>query len=157
MPRPYRPLALANEFIVMSASRGAEHMKLQKLVYFAYGWWLTGHSDRITTEPPQVWKFGPVFESLYHELRRQIPCPCSTTELVKLRGAGRGLVQFLGFPSSGDPHDLHGPADHVDGALLASGAFRRAASNPLRPDHPNSKGWHNRYHPILAHQRRRPL
>jgi uncharacterized phage-associated protein len=68
MPPPYRPLALANEFIIKSASQGAEHMKLQKLVYYAYGWWLTEHAYRVTTEAPQVWKYGPVFETLYHQL-----------------------------------------------------------------------------------------
>ena len=68
MPRPYKPLAIANEFILRSAPHGAEHMKLQKLVYYAYGWWLASHSDRLTTEPPQVWKHGPVFETLYHSL-----------------------------------------------------------------------------------------
>jgi uncharacterized phage-associated protein len=48
---------------------GAEHMKLQKLVYYAYGWWLLYHSEPIMTEPPEVWRHGPVFSSMYHALK----------------------------------------------------------------------------------------
>jgi uncharacterized phage-associated protein len=67
--RPYRPLAFANEFIVMSRPDGAEHMKLQKLVYIAYGWWLAFHDKPILSEQPQVWTHGPVFKRLYHTLK----------------------------------------------------------------------------------------
>jgi len=73
MPVPYSPLAIANEFIDRHGRPyGVEHMKLQKLVYCAYGWWL-GHYGlegvRLTGERPQIWKFGPVFPSLYRALR----------------------------------------------------------------------------------------
>ncbi|MDP9569650.1 UNVERIFIED_ORG: putative phage-associated protein [Agrobacterium larrymoorei] len=47
-------------------------MKLQKLVYCSYGWWLAGHGldeVRLTSEGPQIWKHGPVFDSLYHTLK----------------------------------------------------------------------------------------
>ncbi len=69
MPGPYRPIAFANAFIVKAQPDGAEHMKLQKLVYYAYGWWLKYHDAPIISESPQVWQFGPVFESLYHALK----------------------------------------------------------------------------------------
>jgi uncharacterized phage-associated protein len=69
MARPYSPLAFANEFIAKSAPRGVVHMKLQKLVYLCYGWWLVGHNEPIIDEAPQVWKHGPVFASLYDTLK----------------------------------------------------------------------------------------
>lgn len=74
MPAPYTPLAIANSFIQNFSARtgGIEHMKLQKLVYCAYGWWLAGHGMdgvRLTNEGPQIWKHGPVFDSLYHTLK----------------------------------------------------------------------------------------
>jgi uncharacterized phage-associated protein len=75
MQRPYRPIAFANEFIVLAQPDGAEHMKLQKLVYYAYGWWLKYHPDRIISEAPEVWQFGPVFPSLYHALKYQGRAP----------------------------------------------------------------------------------
>lgn len=68
MPRPYAPLALANEFILRSGTEGVGHMKLQKLVYCAHGWWLSTHQDSIVSERPEVWRHGPVFSSLYSAL-----------------------------------------------------------------------------------------
>lgn len=73
MTVPYSPLAIANEFIGrFSAADGIEHMKLQKLVYCSYGWWLAANglqSDRLTDEGPEVWKHGPVFDTLYRVLK----------------------------------------------------------------------------------------
>jgi uncharacterized phage-associated protein len=64
----YKPLAVANEFIVMSEGQGVDHMKLQKLTYMAYGWWLAYYDEPFINEAPQVWQHGPVFKSLYHAL-----------------------------------------------------------------------------------------
>lgn len=65
----YKPLAFANEFIRKAGPIGAEHMKLQKLVYMSYGWWLAFHDEPILDESPQVWAHGPVLKSLYHILK----------------------------------------------------------------------------------------
>lgn len=73
MPAPYSPTAIANNFIQQfGAQQGIEHMKLQKLVYCAYGWWLAAQgmeAVRLTTEGPEIWKHGPVFESMYRTFR----------------------------------------------------------------------------------------
>ena len=86
MPIPYTPLAIANNFLEQfGKENGIEHMKLQKLVYCSYGWWLAVHglnNARLTTEGPEIWKHGPVFDSLYHALkvfgRKSITSPQST-------------------------------------------------------------------------------
>lgn len=75
MPRPYHPLAFANEFILKAQPAGVEHMKLQKLVYYSYGWWIAYHEEPILTEPPQVWRYGPVFVSLYLDAEASWPVP----------------------------------------------------------------------------------
>lgn len=86
MPVPYTPLAIANNFLEQFGETGGiEHMKLQKLVYCSYGWWLAVNglqeTTRLTTEGPEIWKHGPVFDSLYHAFkvfgRRQITDPQS--------------------------------------------------------------------------------
>ncbi len=65
----HSPLALANTFIERHAgSAGITHMKVQKLCYYAHGWWLAFENEPFLTERPQVWKFGPVFASLYAAL-----------------------------------------------------------------------------------------
>ena len=44
-------------------------MRLQKLVFFAYGWWMGKHGTPLTDKAPAVWRYGPVFEGLYSALR----------------------------------------------------------------------------------------
>lgn len=71
MPVPYSSVAIANNFVERFAADvgGIEHMKLQKLVYCSYGWWLAARGMegcRLTTDKPQIWKYGPVFSELYH-------------------------------------------------------------------------------------------
>lgn len=69
MPAPYLPLAIANYFLQQHPP--IEHMKLQKIVYCAHGWWLVTQrtAPPLVSERPQVWKFGPVFPSLYQSLK----------------------------------------------------------------------------------------
>lgn len=71
MPSPYTPLAIANTFVEKFGANGIEHMKLQKLVYCAYGWWLAVNEpgNVVSSEGPEMWKHGPVFDSLYQSLK----------------------------------------------------------------------------------------
>lgn len=73
MPVPYSSIAIANNFVQQfGATNGIEHMKLQKLVYCSYGWWLAAYgleAERLTSDAPEVWKHGPVFEDLYHAFK----------------------------------------------------------------------------------------
>jgi uncharacterized phage-associated protein len=65
------PAAIANEFIKLAkeSNRPISPMKLQKLVYFAHGWYLALAGNPLINEPIQAWKFGPVIPSLYHSLK----------------------------------------------------------------------------------------
>jgi len=50
--------------------RGAmSAMKLQKLVYFAYGWYLAITGERLLDERVEAWQWGPVIPSLYSEFK----------------------------------------------------------------------------------------
>ena len=73
MPVPYNSISIANTFLQHFGSEGGiEHMKLQKLVYCAYGWWLAHaglNGDRLTSDQPEIWKHGPVFPDLYHAFK----------------------------------------------------------------------------------------
>ena len=44
-------------------------LKLLKLVYIAYGWYLALTGERLFREPIEAWKHGPVVRSLYHEFK----------------------------------------------------------------------------------------
>ena len=45
-------------------------MQLQKLIYFAHGWWLTFTGAPLTSDLPETWKYGPVYPPVYREFRR---------------------------------------------------------------------------------------
>ena len=73
MAVPYNSVSIANNFIEQfGTSNGIEHMKLQKLVYCAYGWWLASYGldeVRLTNDSPEIWRHGPVFDDLYHTFK----------------------------------------------------------------------------------------
>jgi uncharacterized phage-associated protein len=98
MPTPYQPLAIANEFIGRSGGGGSEHMKLQKLVYISYGWWIAYQETPLCIEQPEVWRHGPVFPSLYHALKNY----------------GRDCITIL----QGDPFGSPPRVDDDDGLVI---------------------------------------
>lgn len=67
----YSPRMVANALLWEATKRGAKltHMKLQKLVFFMHAWSLALHNQPLVSERPEAWPYGPVFESLYHELK----------------------------------------------------------------------------------------
>mgnify|MGYP003624478506 CR=1 FL=1 len=69
----YNPSTIANYFIKKYSSEGAlTPMKLIKLVYISYAWYLTLTEGEKTLidEKPQAWDYGPVFPSLYQSLKK---------------------------------------------------------------------------------------
>jgi uncharacterized phage-associated protein len=46
------------------------NLKMQKLVYYAYGWTLVKHGQRLFDDPIQAWPSGPVVPALYALLSR---------------------------------------------------------------------------------------
>jgi uncharacterized phage-associated protein len=67
----YAPSLIANAFLYKARGAGARlsHMKLQKLVFFVHAWGLALHGESHLSERPQAWPYGPVFETLYHQLK----------------------------------------------------------------------------------------
>jgi len=69
----YSSLDVASYFIVRAKEAGAKDlspMKLQKLLYFAHGWYLAVNDAPLLTDRIQAWQFGPVIDTLYHETKR---------------------------------------------------------------------------------------
>lgn len=71
MSAPYSSKAVANKFIDIAARTGEKltPMQIQKLVYFAQGWYLANFRQELIEEDIQAWKFGPVIPVLYHEFK----------------------------------------------------------------------------------------
>jgi len=64
---PFSAAAVANEFLHLAHRDGQPitPLKMQKLVYFAHGWYLAITGKPLLTEPIQAWQYGPVISSLY--------------------------------------------------------------------------------------------
>ena len=45
-------------------------MKLQKLVYYAHGWYVGFTGNPLIDEPVEAWQYGPVISTLYHEFKK---------------------------------------------------------------------------------------
>lgn len=100
------PLAIANEFIRLHGGDGSiNHMKIQKLVYLAQGWWLAVNGNDLVSERPQVWRYGPVFESLY-----RVFSPAGRAPIMQPRGT-------VPFPGAIVP-DLSGPIFDTERSLV---------------------------------------
>jgi uncharacterized phage-associated protein len=67
----YSTSLVANAFLYKARQSGVQvsHMKLQKLVFFIHAWSLASTGASYVDERPEAWPYGPVFGSLYHELK----------------------------------------------------------------------------------------
>ncbi len=67
----YSAFEVANYFIAKSLQTGKDlsPMKLQKLVYFAHGWYLAMYRKPLINETVEAWRFGPVIPSLYEAFK----------------------------------------------------------------------------------------
>jgi uncharacterized phage-associated protein len=61
-------LAVANWFIDTARASGEyiTAMKLQKLIYFAHGWYLALYDKPLVKEQVEAWQWGPVFPGIYN-------------------------------------------------------------------------------------------
>lgn len=67
----YPAKSIANAFLVQAKNQQAElsNMKLQKLLYFAHSIYLAQTGQPLIGEPPQAWRYGPVYPSVYHHFK----------------------------------------------------------------------------------------
>ena len=77
---------IADWFLARAKSENdpLKHMKLQKLVYFAYGWYFIYSEEPLFPQKICAWQHGPVVEELYQKYKsfkkhpidvEDIPCP----------------------------------------------------------------------------------
>lgn len=66
----YNPTTVANYFIKKHKADDMTPMKVIKLTYLSYCWYLALTKTRLLNEKAVAWDFGPVFPSLYHSIKQ---------------------------------------------------------------------------------------
>lgn len=65
-------LDVADEFVRLSLQdqRPLTNMKVQKLTYIAYGYWLGFTNYQLFQDSVEAWRYGPVIPTLYYHLAK---------------------------------------------------------------------------------------
>lgn len=50
-------------------NRPIDHLKLQKLVYYAHAWWMAFDKGELIQEKIEAWQYGPVIRELWEEYK----------------------------------------------------------------------------------------
>lgn len=108
MPAPYSPITIAHYF---TTKEPCDHLKLQKLLYFAHGFYLANYNKPLLNDFFQAWPYGPVISSLYHDFKKFNKQPITSSQIHPKEEITPGDKQFLD-----QVWDLYG---HADGALLS--------------------------------------
>lgn len=94
----YSAKSIANGLLKVAQDRGQtiSNMKLQKLLYFAHGFWLASTGAPLIGEVPEAWQYGPVYPSVYHEFKE-----CGGDAINRLAteiSFATGLIEPVPFP-----------------------------------------------------------
>lgn len=121
------PKAVARTMIEKAATQNiaVTNLTLQKLLYFAHGLMLAKYDRPLVNQSFQAWKYGPVLEGLYHDLKMFGPSKISPNDgfvpwWPTLQGnveneitSINAVLQQLGPMSGGAliniSHDINGP------------------------------------------------
>jgi uncharacterized phage-associated protein len=92
-------LAIANFFIRKSLKeqKPITQIKLQKLIYFAHGFYLALKEEPLVSEKIEAWQFGPVVPSVYHKFKNWGNNPIEEVLIEKTENLiiNEGDIEFL--------------------------------------------------------------
>jgi uncharacterized phage-associated protein len=71
MPAPFPVKAVANAVLekAFAEKYPITPLKLQKLLYYAHGYYSAAYGKPLTDQPFEAWQYGPVSPSIYHEFK----------------------------------------------------------------------------------------
>ena len=126
----YNPKSIANYFLEIALRNGEKlrPMKLQKLVYYAHGWYSGYTGQPLISEPVEAWRHGPVIASIYHEFKSfgsgeitrkatefdghllcEVPAPVEPEIRQFLDNVWKSYGQFTGLKLSEMTHAVDSP------------------------------------------------
>lgn len=127
------PIQVANTFVKRFGEQSElSHMKLQKLVFFADGWKLGLRGCELVAERPQVWRYGPVFKSLYNVLTGYGNTPIRAPVVVN---------PFTGNAPAIDPDERDDDSRLIDWIWSKYGRY--SAMDLSRDTHALGTPWYN--------------
>lgn len=97
---PYASQAVANQFLELGDSDdiSISPMKIQKLVYYAHGWYLGYFNEPLINEQVECWQYGPVIDTLFHAFKGfgagRITKLASRSVLIKEKGKKGRVPSF---------------------------------------------------------------
>jgi uncharacterized phage-associated protein len=103
MPLGTSAAAVANVFLDLQARDNSQfppidHMKLQKLVYYAHSWWLAYKNEPLFDDDIEAWPWGPVVRNLYGEFKDCGRAPIVRERATELIKTGNGGFKFQAPP-----------------------------------------------------------
>lgn len=134
----YTPQQIANYFLERAEIERVPmtQLKLIKLVYIAYGWYLALTNKKLFSEEIQAWKHGPVVRSIYDEFKDY----------------GKRPIDRRSYDLDLDTFEMHAPqidAADKDTALVLDrvwGSYKRLDAWTLREKtHEFDSPWHRVY------------
>jgi uncharacterized phage-associated protein len=100
----YSAKSIANEFLNLAQEKGEglSSMKLQKLVYYAHGWYVGMTGKRLINEEIKAGKFGICIYSLYQEFIKYGASPIEKKATEKVIQFGGFTVNEVGTPTDNE-------------------------------------------------------
>ena len=99
MNSPANAAAVANAFFDIQAADHSQfppidHMKLQKLLYYAHAWWLAGREDGLFSDDIEAWPWGPVVRNIYIQFNEFGREPIRGKRAHELVRTGEGALDY---------------------------------------------------------------
>ncbi|MEM1184739.1 MAG: type II toxin-antitoxin system antitoxin SocA domain-containing protein [Planctomycetota bacterium] len=130
--------SIANAIITKSRDRGIGDltpMKLQKLLYFAHGWYLAIRDQPLFDDDIQAWRYGPVVYNIYREFKDCRDQPINRFAVRIDYSQDKGVMRSEPIPSANDEI-----WDLVDAVLRRYGDFSPVQLMNLT--HEEGAPWH---------------
>ena len=124
----YDSQLVANYFIKKAQQEGKTltPMQLQKLVYFAHGWYLALFHAPLIRENIEAWAWGPVVPSLYREFKRYGDQPIGEPATVSRFTGTRLSLERPSLDEIADPQEKERLRQFLDRIWLVYSPYTAA-------------------------------
>ncbi|MDR0942290.1 MAG: DUF4065 domain-containing protein [Holosporales bacterium] len=88
-------LTKSNEFDVRDGEEGISNLKLQKLCYYAQGFWLALKGECLFNEDIEAWQHGPAIFKLYEKYKEYKSNPIPASSDFDIDSIPKEIASFL--------------------------------------------------------------